>query len=338
MHGLYLLWWVRERSVPTAAVAAILAAGDLAVALLEVPTGWLADRYSHRLSLMVGSLAQIAGIVLCWQGRGIAGLLSASLLVAVGDAFRSGADQALLYRSCVALRREADFQLIEATTRAVELVALVVLLLAGGLVVGRWGFDAGWLLETLVSVVGLGIAWAMADPPAALHDVGSPDRSRAPQRVSRSPSAPVAMSFGLLTVIIVPASLVNGIGSAAAFLAQTGGGAPSQITALVAAITLIEASGAALAVRAGAGARSQVLLLGVALVVTSAALVSPAACMPAVVVLSLLQGIAHPLRASAIQRATPDHARARMASVASACDKALVTAALVAAGFLPRRR
>ena len=48
MHGLYLLWWVEERQVPAASVAAILAAGDLAVLAFELPTGWFADRFGHR--------------------------------------------------------------------------------------------------------------------------------------------------------------------------------------------------------------------------------------------------------------------------------------------------
>src|SRR5262245_39758867 len=124
MHGVYLLWWVQERHVSPAAVAVVLAAGDLALTALEVPTGWLADRYGHRVSLIVGSALQVAGMLWCWLGRGIPGLLTASLLVACGDAFRSGADQALLYRSCLALEREADFQPIEARTRAATLTAL----------------------------------------------------------------------------------------------------------------------------------------------------------------------------------------------------------------------
>jgi len=93
MHGVYLLWWVQERQVRPAAVAIALAAGDLALTAFEVPTGWLADRYGHRVSLMAGSALQVAGMLACWMGRGIAGVLAASVLIALGDAFRSGADQ-----------------------------------------------------------------------------------------------------------------------------------------------------------------------------------------------------------------------------------------------------
>jgi MFS family permease len=60
-HALYLLWWVQYKHVSPAAVAAILAAGDVAITLLEVPTGRFADRFGHRCSLIVGSVVQTIG-------------------------------------------------------------------------------------------------------------------------------------------------------------------------------------------------------------------------------------------------------------------------------------
>src|SRR5689334_15368321 len=147
MHGLHLLWWVEGRHMPVAIVASLLAAGDLTITALEIPTGWLADRFGHRASLIAGSCLQVAGMFLCWRGEGIAGLLAAIVCVALGDVFRSGADQALVYRSCVALDREPAFQTIESRARSIQLVALVALTLAGGAIVARWGFAAGWFAE-----------------------------------------------------------------------------------------------------------------------------------------------------------------------------------------------
>jgi MFS family permease len=63
MHGLYLFWWVQERHVSPVAVATILAAGELTLMAIEVPTGWLADRFGHRTSMIVGSLVQILGML-----------------------------------------------------------------------------------------------------------------------------------------------------------------------------------------------------------------------------------------------------------------------------------
>jgi MFS family permease len=334
MHGVYLLWWVQERHVSPAAVAAILAAGDLALTALEIPTGWLADRYGHRLCLIAGSALQIAGMLFCWLGRGIPGLLAASLLVALGDAFRSGADQALLYRSCVALDREADFQTIQARTRAATLVALVVLLLGGGAIVATWGYGFGWLAETALSAVGLIIACLMIEPPPGIHGESDAAATFSAGDAATSAHQPVAM----LAALILPAAWLGGIAGAAAFFAQTSDWATAALsTMLVAAVTLAEAAGAFLARRLTADLRNQLMLASAGTALLIVALLQPLAFVPAVTVMYLLLGIAEPLRATAIQRLSADRVRARAASIASACDKAVATVALVAVGVMPRR-
>lgn len=66
-----------------ATVAAGLAVGDLAVMLFELPTGWVADRWSPRTSLIIGSLVQVAGMVACWLAPGTWKLLTSSGLFRV---------------------------------------------------------------------------------------------------------------------------------------------------------------------------------------------------------------------------------------------------------------
>ncbi len=323
MHGLYLLWWVQEKGMPAPLVATILAAGDLALVGFEVPTGWLADRFGHRASLIAGSFVQTVGMVLCWRGEGTAALVAASVLVALGDAFRSGADQALLYRSCQALGCEDDFQRIEARARAIQTAALVGLVIAGGAIVKTWGFDVGWAVETGLCIAGLAIAVAMAEPPAPVSD----DRL--------SPSQGHATISWSLALLILPAALLGAAAGAASFLAQTAGqGDPESMTILVALITLAEAAGSALAARCSAvGIRGQAMLAVVGVVLVGAGVAFPATFLFVVVTLSFLTGVALPLRAAAIQRLAADTVRARAASVASACDMALSTIILPLAGF-----
>lgn len=339
MHGLYLLWWVDQKGVSPALVAAVLAAGEIALTLVEIPTGWLADRYGHRASLLAGSATQVAGMLLCWLGEGLPGLLAASLLVALGDAFRSGADQALLYRSCRALDRETDFQRIEARTRGLELVVLVALVLAGGMIVKTWGFAVGWAIEVCVSAAGFALACAMTEPPPAT--VPSPMSETEPNsRVDAvGPLNAAAGGVGRLLRLILPASLLGGVAAATLFLAQTASGVDAgRATTLVAIVTLAEAAGAWIAIYLTAGARAQFALAGVGALLAGAAIAAPGSFLAVVVGLSFLLGVMEPLRAATLQQEVTDDRRARAASIASASDKALTTLALLCAGMLPRRR
>jgi MFS family permease len=322
-HALYLLWWVEYKHISPAAVAAILAAGDIAITLLEVPTGRFADRFGHRCSLLAGSALQTAGMLLCWLAEGIPGLILASLCVALGDTFRSGADQALLFESCVASGQPERFQPIEAKSHSLELIALVAMMLTGGVIVETAGFAAAWMLETLLAAVGVALAVCMASPPPTS---GHADAGE---------SAPRARAGIRLLWLIAPAALIGGLASATAFAAQTAGRAtPMELTLLVSAITLAEAGGAALARHLRADVVTQHLLLSAA-ALCSAALIIPGAFVAGVVALSLLSGAAEPLRATAIQMLV-ERRRAEAASWASALDGLVRTLCLLAAGVRSR--
>jgi hypothetical protein len=329
MDGLYLLWWVQEKQMSPALVAATMAAGDLLLMGLEVPTGWFADRFGNRRSLILGSFIQVAGMICCWLADGIPGLVVACLLVAVGDAFRSGADQALLYRTCVELNREGEFQKIEARSRAVHVIALAALIVAGGAIVSRWGIAAGWIAETLLCAAGGAIAYAMVEPPAHA-DTDENDSAPLPGKIP----------WRLAAAVILPLAFLDAITSAGSFIMQTtGGGGPTEVTSIVALITLADAAGSTLAMRLPpAGLRVQIALATLGAIVAGVALAIPAVLVPSTIALAFATGVSHPLRATAIQRIATDGMRARAASVANACDMALSTIVLLIAGsFLARQ-
>jgi MFS family permease len=332
MHGLYLLWWVGERGISPAVVAMILAAGDLALIALEVPAGWFADRFGHRASLIIGSSAQVLGMLACWLGQGVHELIAAAVLVALGDAFRSGADEALLYQTCVALHREEDFQKIEARTRAAGLVALVALLIAGGVIVSQMGFAVAWAVETALCALGLALACAMVEPSDGAR-VATTDEAR--ERSQPEPRCPASQRFRLCVVmLILPVALLDGLASASSFLVQTEGTLdPEVLTVVVAGITLAEAGGAALAGRiARIGVRHLWLAAASGAGLAAATVGLPSGTLVAAVALSFVLGLVHPLRATLLQRSASDDARARVASLASACDVACSAVAVLAAG------
>ena len=331
MDGLYLLWWVQEKQMSPALVAATMAAGDLLLMGLEVPTGWFADKFGNRRSLILGSFIQVAGMICCWLADGVPGLVLACLLVAVGDAFRSGADQALLYRSCVELNREDEFQKIEARARAVHVIALAALIVVGGAIVSTWGFAAGWIAETLLCTAGGLIAYAMVEPP---------EHADAEEEGSTPTGIGIRIPWKLAAAVILPLAFLDAITQAGSFIMQTNGAAgPSEVTLIVALITLADAAGSTLAMRLPAvGLRGQIALAAVGAIVAGIALTIPSALVPATIALSFATGLSHPLRASEIQRLASDGMRARAASVANACDMALSTLLLLVTGSWLHRK
>jgi hypothetical protein len=250
----------------------------------------------------------------------VSGLVIASVLVALGDGFRSGADQALLYRTCLALHCEDDFQKIEARAEAVALGALVLLVLLGGVIVQVGGFAMGWFAETMLCFLGFAIACAMVEPPAPADRKG--------EHGSRHDGTPIRYSW--LALSVMPAALLGGAASATSFLAQTTGAkSPTNVTVIVAALAAAEASGSALASRLPpARPRDQIRLAAFGSILLMIAMALPATLPLIALALGFLVGVAQPLRAAAIQRLAADSIRARAASAASACDMAVSTIVL----------
>ena len=229
-----------------ALVAATMAAGDLALMALEVPTGWFADRFGNRRSLILGSLLQVAGMICCWLADGIPGLVGACLLVAVADAFRSGADQRSSIGPASRIDREPEFQRIEARSRAVQVVALALLIVAGGAIVTRWGFAAGWLAETPLCALGGAIAFAMQSRRRAR----TRPRSRRHRRARRSRGERWRSSSCRWHSWMRPDRQARSC-------CRRRVTEPVAVTLLVALITLADATGSALATRLpAAGAES----------------------------------------------------------------------------------
>jgi hypothetical protein len=329
MQGLYLLWWVQERHVPAAVVASVMAIGEVALLLLEVPTGWFADRVGHRRSLIAGSCVQTVAMLWCWLATDAIGVLVASILVAVGDALRSGADEALLYRSCAACDREPEFQRIAAHSNTVTILAHAALIVLGGVLVRTLGFATGWLTEVAFAAAGIAIACLFVEPPPARVDAGEASGG-VPAGASRR------LGIRVLIGLVAPVAWMGGLETIAVFLTQTGDAEPVRLTAVVAIITLCEALGAACAAKLRASGALQMWLAIGASAMFAAGVTTPLGIAGAAMLMSLCVGAAEPLRSAALQRVCADDERARAASLASACDKAIAIVALPVAGFLRR--
>jgi hypothetical protein len=131
-------------------------------------------------------------------------------------------------------------------------------------------------------------------------------------------------------MLILPTGFLVAIASAASFLAQTSGIRDAGgLTLLVAAFTVAEAAGSLAAARMpSTDGRGLMGLAGLGAMCFVTSLAQPSTLTAMVLVLAFLTGLAEPLRDSAIQRLAADDARARAASLASACDMVFMTIAV----------
>ncbi|MFL5802396.1 MAG: MFS transporter [Roseiflexaceae bacterium] len=105
IQAIYLL--SKGFSAPELALFASMTA--ICSTLLELPTGYIADRFSRKVSVALGFLcASIAYVELAFV-QTLFGLFFVSLFLGLNNALKSGATESLIYDELKQLRQEADY-------------------------------------------------------------------------------------------------------------------------------------------------------------------------------------------------------------------------------------
>ncbi|MFN8609148.1 MAG: MFS transporter [Vulcanimicrobiota bacterium] len=297
-HGIYVMWMLHHGLKP-ATVALILTVGEATLLFTELPTGWWADRFGLKRSLIFGSLLQMLGLALFWANC----YLASAILIALGDAFRHGADEALLYRA-----DPKNFQANLARAQSLTTLAMLAFTLLGGWLATRVCYAAAWATELCLS--GLGLLLACFFPDAQpLQECRSEARFR---------------NWGA----ILPATLIFSLAAAGEFYLQATSVDPQQSAFRVSSILLWEALGAWLVSRFH-------LPLGV---LPWVALAAVAVGGPAMALLYLAAGMAPSLRSELVQRQAGEEERAQVLSAASTVDMLARLLILPLTGRLAGRR
>ena len=144
----------------------------IAIVLLEVPTGMVADLMGKRKSLIFGNLFNLAGCTLYACSSGFALFLSAELLLAVGMSLLSGASAALLYDSLKQLGRESEYAAREGLATSHQLISFAICALVGGLV-GSHSLRLAIAMSILGPLLGTFLATRFREVHMVEGEVGS---------------------------------------------------------------------------------------------------------------------------------------------------------------------
>ena len=92
---------------------------SLFVALFEIPSGFFADIYGRKNSLVIGSIFLFLGYVIFSFFSGFNEFLFAEILLGIGGSLISGADSAILYDTLLEIKEDKEYTKIEGRTYAI---------------------------------------------------------------------------------------------------------------------------------------------------------------------------------------------------------------------------
>lgn len=136
----------------------------VSVALIEVPSGYLSDRFGRKGVLMMSSAALSMAYLLFFLGSSFTTFASAQLFMAVGFAFSSGTDTAFHYESLDGLNRQSEYGEREAKALKFSFIAGAVGAVIGGMIAVvnlKWIYGASFI----AAFSSLILVWKMTEPP-----------------------------------------------------------------------------------------------------------------------------------------------------------------------------
>lgn len=311
-----LVLYYTANGLSSTQIFTVQAVFHLAVLVLEVPSGYLADVIGRRRTLVLGALFFPMGLAVYAAGRSFAAFVAAEVLLAVSVGMRSGCDSALLFDSLKQLGREDEYKLVEGRAALVSRIGTAVSSVAGGALAA--------VFLGLPFLVNVGTALAMT--PAALSLV-EPEREG---RRSRNPALDILRICGhcLREPAIRPVVLLCGLIMASNLTALWAyfllyrdlGLAVGWLGVLFAVFQLAGAAGSGLSHAASARFGGRAVLAAALLSPVFMAALGPwprLALSPLVPANAFLWNLAYPVLLDKLNRAVGSDVRATVLSLAS---------------------
>lgn len=167
-----LVAWYTAHGMSATAVFTLQGLFALTVAVLEVPSGFVADALGRRRALAFGAAFWPVGLLLYRFGGSFAAFALAEITVAIGFSLQSGCLSAILYDSLVPLGRGGEYERREGVmSSTARWGSLVASLAAGALAMGglAWPFNANLLSHSLLLPLALFLTEPQREKPPLRH-------------------------------------------------------------------------------------------------------------------------------------------------------------------------
>lgn len=175
--------FLRENGISLAQAFLLEAIFSIEVVVLEIPTGYLSDRW-HRKSVIVAASAFSAMGLLCFAlGTAFAHFLAGELLMGIGASLFSGTVEAITYDTLLEQGRTEEYKRISGKQYFATFGAEALVSVIGGLVAAYGLRAAAWLTVISPSLAFL-IALTITEP--ARHKLIEPQHFKAIWRICTS--------------------------------------------------------------------------------------------------------------------------------------------------------
>lgn len=127
-----IVLFFREHGLGMKDVLILQAIYSVTVVFMEIPSGYLADIWGRRKTLILGSVLGVCGFAVYSFSYGFSGFLAAQLFLGAGQSFIGGCDSAMLYDSLKSVRKEKLYLKYEGRVLSIGNFAETIAAVLGG--------------------------------------------------------------------------------------------------------------------------------------------------------------------------------------------------------------
>ena len=139
---------------------------SLFVALFEIPSGFFADIYGRKNSILIGSIFLFLGYVIFSFFSGFNEFLFAEILLGIGGSLISGADSAILYDTLLETKEDNEYTKIEGKTYAIGNFSEGIAGILGGFL-AMTSINLPVYIQTIVMFLSIPVAMTLVEPKSS---------------------------------------------------------------------------------------------------------------------------------------------------------------------------
>jgi len=145
---------------------------SIAIVILEIPSGYLADIWGRKRTLILGAIMGVIGFSTYSISHGFAGFLIAEVILGIGQSCVSGADSAMLYDSMLEVKKEKQYSRFEGRITSMGNFAEALAAIVGG-ILATITIRTPYIAQTFVALIAVPAAITLREPVRHIQLINS---------------------------------------------------------------------------------------------------------------------------------------------------------------------
>lgn len=141
---------------------------SISVVVLEIPSGYLADIFGRKKTLVLGSILGCLGFIIYSYSHSLAGFLVAEIILGIGGSFISGADSAMLFDSLATMGKKHKYLQYEGRITSLGNFAETVAAICGGAIAAFFSYRSVYICQAFIAACAIPAALLLLEPPREL--------------------------------------------------------------------------------------------------------------------------------------------------------------------------